>query len=100
MTEKPNSTQQIYILPVALVAALGGFLFGFDTAVISGAIVFLRKEFALSDLQTETAVSSILVGCIFGACLAGMLCDRYGRKNILIAAAALFLLSSIGAAIP
>ncbi|HUH62696.1 MAG TPA: sugar porter family MFS transporter, partial [Terracidiphilus sp.] len=81
-------------------AALGGLLFGFDIAVINGALVFLRKQFQLSDLQTEVAASSLLMGCVFGASLAGTLSDRFGRKRILLWSAALFLISSIGAALP
>ena len=81
-------------------AALGGLLFGFDIAVINGALVFLRKQFQLSDLQTEVAASSLLLGCVFGASLAGTLSDRFGRKRILLWSAALFLVSSIGAALP
>src|SRR4051812_22167841 len=95
-----SSRKSAYVILVSLVAALGGFLFGFDTAVISGAIVFLRKEFALSSFQTEIAVSSLLVGCVLGASFAGFICDRFGRRNTLIGAAALFFLSSIGAALP
>lgn len=94
-----NNTNGIYVVWVAAVAALGGLLFGFDTAVISGAIVYLKREFTLGDVQTEAAVSSILVGCILGASLAGWICDRFGRKRTLIGSAGLFLLSSVGAAV-
>ena len=89
---------KVYLISAA--AALGGLLFGFDIAVINGALVFLRKQFALSDLQTEIAASSLLLGCVFGASFAGTLSDRFGRKRILLWAAALFLLSSLGAALP
>jgi sugar porter (SP) family MFS transporter len=84
----------------ALVAAMGGLLFGFDTAVINGAIVFLKRQFLLSASQTELAASSILVGCALGASIAGMLSDRFGRKRLLIVAAILFAISSIGASVP
>jgi sugar porter (SP) family MFS transporter len=89
-----------YVYLISVVAALGGLLFGFDTAVINGAIVFLRAEFGLSDVQTEIAASSILFGCVVGAMIAGTLSDKFGRKKTLLCAAAFFLLSSIGAAIP
>jgi sugar porter (SP) family MFS transporter len=89
---------QVYLISGA--AALGGLLFGFDIAVINGALVFLRKQFQLSDLQIEVAASSLLLGCVLGASLAGTLSDRFGRKRILLWAAALFLISSIGAALP
>ncbi len=89
---------KVYLISAA--AALGGLLFGFDIAVINGALVFLRKQFQLSDLQTEVAASSLLLGCVLGASLAGTLSDRFGRKRILLWSAALFLISSIGAALP
>ena len=84
----------------AMVAAIGGLLFGFDTAVINGAIVFIKRQFGLSDTQTEIAASSLLLGCVVGASVAAFTSDRFGRKRVLLAAAALFTLSSIGAALP
>lgn len=89
-----------YLYRVCSVAALGGLLFGFDTAVINGAIVFLKAQFALSEIQVEIAASSLLAGCVAGASLAGFLSDRFGRRRVLLASAALFLLSSLGAALP
>jgi sugar porter (SP) family MFS transporter len=86
-------------LPAAI-AAIGGLLFGFDTAVINGAIVFLKRQFALSDSQTEFGASSLLLGCVFGASLAAFTSDRFGRKKSLLAAAAVFTVSSVGAALP
>jgi sugar porter (SP) family MFS transporter len=84
----------------AMVAAIGGLLFGFDTAVINGAIVFIKQQFGLSDSQTEIAASSLLLGCVVGASVAAFTSDRFGRKRVLLAAATLFTLSSIGAALP
>ncbi len=95
---KDGSARYLY-LPAA-VAAIGGLLFGFDTAVINGAIVFLKRQFALTDSQTEIGASSLLLGCVFGASLAAFTSDRFGRKKSLLAAAALFTVSSIGAALP
>src|SRR5215472_5437679 len=92
------STRSVY-LP-ATVAAIGGLLFGFDTAVINGAIVFIKQQFRLSDSQTELAAGSLLLGCVLGASVAAFTSDRFGRKRVLVAAAALFTLSSIGAALP
>src|SRR5216683_4999633 len=89
-----------YLYLPAMVAALGGLLFGFDTAVINGAIVFLKSQFALSDSQTEIAASSLLLGCVVGASLAAFTSDRFGRKKVLLGAAALFTISSIGTALP
>src|ERR1700675_5022509 len=89
-----------YLYRPAMVAALGGLLFGFDTAVINGAIVFIKQQFALSDSQTEIAASSLLLGCVVGASVAAFTSDRFGRKRVLLGAAALFTISSIGAALP
>jgi sugar porter (SP) family MFS transporter len=85
---------------IAAVAALGGLLFGFDTAIINGALVFLKKDFGLSDSQTELAASSILFGAVAGAAIAGWLTDRYGRRRLLFGAALLFTLSAVAAALP
>jgi sugar porter (SP) family MFS transporter len=85
-----------YLYLPAAVAAIGGLLFGFDTAVINGAIVFLKRQFALTDAQTEFGASSLLLGCVFGAALAAVTSDRFGRKKLLLAAAALFTVSSVG----
>jgi sugar porter (SP) family MFS transporter len=95
-----EESTSIYVYLIAAVAAMGGLLFGFDTAVINGAIVFLRQEFHLTEFQTEMAAGSLLLGCVFGALAGGTLSDRLGRKRLLIASAALFLVSAIGAAIP
>lgn len=89
-----------YVLLIALVAAFGGFLFGYDTAVVAGAIGFLKAHFQLSADLTGWAASSMLVGCMAGAMLAGPLGDRYGRKRCLLLCAFLFALSSIGSALP
>src|SRR2546427_1184293 len=93
-----GSARSVY-LP-AMVAAIGGLLFGFDTAVINGAIVFIKQQFGLSDSQTEIAASSLLLGCVVGASVAAFTSDRFGRKRVLIAAAALFTVSSVGSALP
>jgi sugar porter (SP) family MFS transporter len=84
----------------AMVAAIGGLLFGFDTAVINGAIVFIKQQFGLSDSQTEIAASSLLLGCVVGASVAAFTSDRFGRKRVLLAAATLFALSAIASALP
>lgn len=89
-----------YVFGLSTVAALSGLLFGFDTAVINGAIVFLRQEFRLTDAQTEIAASSLLVGALAGSGVAGMLADRYGRRKILLTAALLFCASSVWTAVP
>ena len=90
----------LYAYLVSIVAAVSGLLFGFDIAVINGAIIFLRQQFGLSEVQTEVAASSLLIGCVFGATVAGWLSDRYGRRRILILSAMLFAVSALGAALP
>lgn len=89
-----------YIISITLAATLGGLLFGYDTAVISGAIGSLRSYFELSAAETGWAASSALVGCIAGAAMAGWIADRFGRKPGLLTAALLFTISAIGSAIP
>ena len=81
-------------------AALGGLLFGYDTAVIAGVIGYLQKRFELSPIMTGWAASSAIWGCAFGAMMAGYLSDRFGRKKVLIVTAILFIISSIGAMVP
>src|SRR6202048_1935719 len=88
-----------YVVLLATISAMSGFLFGFDTAVINGVLLLLRLQFALSNLQTEIAASSLLLGCLLGAAGASMIGDRYGRRKSLIASALLFALSSVGAAL-
>ncbi len=88
----------VYLLTA--VAALGGLLFGYDTAVISGAIGFLKIKFQLSAAMTGWAASSAIFGCIFGAMAAGWLSDKFGRKQVLLGTAVLFAVSAIGAAMP
>jgi len=86
-----------FIVAVSAVAALGGLLFGFDTAVISGAIPYLKPFFHLDENRLGWAVGSLLIGCGAGALLAGRLADRFGRRYLLIACAALFAVSGAGA---
>lgn len=88
-----------YVVLISLTAGLGGFLFGFDTAIISGAINLLRAQFELSSLEEGWLMSSALAGCVFGASIAGYLADKFGRKKILLISAILFLVSAIGCAI-
>jgi sugar porter (SP) family MFS transporter len=103
MNTQPTSTVQAnwnYILPVCLVATLGGLLFGFDTGVISGAIEPLTARFGLSDFMKGWASGCVLVGCAAGVLLVGPVSDRYGRRLAMFLAAAMFLASAIGTALP
>jgi sugar porter (SP) family MFS transporter len=96
---KPQ-TQEEYdtgrALLLATVAALGGFLFGFDTAVINGAVTAVRDGFGMGAFLTGFVVSSALLGCVAGAYGAGWLADRQGRIRVMVLAAVLFLVSAIG----
>lgn len=91
--------RQTYVYTITFIAALGGFLFGFDTAVISGANPFIKKYFDLDELALGWAVSSVIVGCIIGAFSAGFISDLLGRKKVLLITAVLFSLSAIGTAL-
>lgn len=86
------------ILIITLVASLGGFLFGFDMAVISGVLPFLQKQFSLSAFEEGWFVSSALIGCIVGVAFSGELSDRLGRKKPLLISAVFFFLSALGCA--
>jgi SP family arabinose:H+ symporter-like MFS transporter len=90
---KKSST---YLYLVCLVAALGGFLFGFDTAVISGTVSLVKNDFSLNAVSEGWFVSCALLGCIIGVSFSGKLSDKYGRKIVLIISAILFLASAIG----
>src|SRR3982751_485602 len=80
----------------AAVAALGGFLFGFDTAVISGATDALRLQFALNSNQLGFTVASALIGTIVGSVAAGVPSQRFGRRPVLRALGVLYFLSAVG----
>lgn len=88
-----------YILAICLVAALGGILFGYDTAVISGAIDSITQHFDLSPTMKGWAVSSVVIGSIIGAGMAGWLANVLGRRMAMQLAAVLFLISALGSAL-
>ena len=69
----------LYVFFLAAVAAIAGFLFGFDTAVINGVLLFLRRQLSLSNIETEVAASALLLGCLLGAAGASLISDRIGR---------------------
>src|SRR5690606_26895507 len=93
--------QLIYVWFLAGVAALGGFLFGFDTAVISGALSPLIQYFGLASQPAFQGwlVSSVVLGSVVGALLSGYSADRFGRKSTLVWVGIFFLVSSIGSAV-
>lgn len=89
-----------YLLPICLVANLGGLLFGYDTGVISGAIEPLTVRFHLSDFMKGWASGCVLIGCAAGVLLVGPISDRFGRRLAMFTAAGMFLASAIGTAVP
>ncbi len=89
-----------YLLPICLVATLGGLLFGYDTGVISGAIEPLTARFHLSDVMKGWASGCVLIGCAAGVLLVGPISDRFGRRLAMFLAAGMFLASAIGTALP
>ncbi len=95
-TPNASGVNPLFIWGVTAVAALGGLLFGFDTAIISGALPFLRAQFELNAFMQGWVVSSILLGCGAGALVAGRLSNPFGRKNLLIVCALFFALAGIG----
>jgi len=99
-TQSQQASSLKFVTLVSIIAAIGGLLFGFDTAVVSGAIGFMGEKFDLNDFQVGWAVSSLIVGCIIGAAFSGILSDKFGRKRVLITAALLFIISCIGSALP
>lgn len=97
MDEKKRLTP--YVILISCAEALGGLLFGYDTAVISGAIGFLQIKFALGSAAVGWVTSCILIGCAIGVSIAGVLSDMFGRKKILVLSAIIFASSSVGAAL-
>lgn len=84
-----------FVIIVSAIAAIGGLLFGYDTGVISGAILFIKEQFQLDSTMQEFTVSVVLVGALVGAALGGILGDRFGRRHMIILAAIIFLLGAL-----
>lgn len=85
----------LWLYVVAIVASLGGLLSGYDTGVISGALLFINDSWNLSDSMQGIVVSSVLIGAVIGAATNGVLADIYGRKKIIMATAVIFIVGSI-----
>jgi len=99
MTIQNNMEKLLYVIFLSVVAALGGFLFGYDAAVISGTIEHVTAQFNLDTINQGWYVGCALVGSIFGVSIAGILSDAIGRKKTMFLAAVLFTTSGIGCAI-
>lgn len=95
----PRERVNALVIRSAVVAAIGGLIFGFDTAVISGANSALKKQFDLDDGGLGLTVAIATVGTILGALIGGRLADRYGRKNLLFAIGILYVMGSLGTAL-
>lgn len=95
---KPNTLSK-YVIIISIIAAIGGLLFGYDTAVIAGAIGSIQTIFDLSPALTGWAASSAIWGCMIGVIFAGFLSDKFGRKKVLILSAILFFISAVGSSI-
>ncbi len=91
-----GSPHRARVLAITLAAALGGLLFGFDTSVINGAVNSIQSTFNLGSAAVGITVAITLIGCAIGAWFAGQLADVWGRKPVMVLAAALFVISSIG----
>jgi MFS transporter, SP family, xylose:H+ symportor len=98
MPSTGSGINQSYILGVSFISALGGYLFGFDFAVIAGALPFLKEQFSFNEYWEGFATASLALGCVIGCLTAGSLSDKYGRKPGLMLAALLFFVSSLAMA--
>ena len=94
--ENKNSVSFGYVVFLTVVAAIGGFLYGYDTAVISGTIAMVSAQFGLDTMQQGWYVGCALVGSIAGVACAGILSDYAGRRNAMLVSAVLFTASAVG----
>ena len=99
MPNRQQKFNQRYMLFISFIAAMGGYLFGFDFAVISGALPFLKTQFGLNEYWEGFATASLAFGCIVGCLAAGKIAETRGRKRALLIAAGIFFLSSIAMAL-
>jgi len=94
-----GKTDNFYLFRLALIAAMGGYLFGFDFAVISGALPFLRDQFGLNEYWEGFTTGCLALGCIIGCFIAARISEKYGRKPALLLSAFIFAFSSAGMAL-
>ncbi|MBD3296434.1 MAG: sugar porter family MFS transporter [Candidatus Omnitrophica bacterium] len=99
MEHRVSANNRGFIYMVASIAALAGLLFGYDTGVISGAILFITRQFSLSAVSEETVVSAVLVGAIIGAAVSGPIADRFSRRRTILATAVIFAVGSTAVAL-
>src|SRR5581483_7933377 len=91
-----SGTGRRFVYVVAFISALSGLLFGYDTGVISGAVLFIRRDFALSPAAAGLVVSAVLLAAVLGAAFGGTLADRWGRRKVILLAAVIFALGALG----
>lgn len=95
LNDRKNKGNYRFVVVAAVITAIGGLLFGYDTGVISGAILFIREVFVLSSIAQEVVVSAVLIGAVIGASISGTLADKYGRRIMIIIASVIFGLGAI-----
>ena len=88
-----------FVFAAAAFAALGGLLFGYDTGVISGALIFIKRDFGLTTVAEEIVVSGVLLGATIGAIIGGRMADRFGRRRVLLVTAAIFGVGALASAV-
>lgn len=96
---RPDEPSSSFIILISCIATLGGFLFGYDSGVINGAVDGLQIAFQSDSAGTGFNVASMLLGCAVGAFSAGRLADLFGRRTLLVVAAVLFVVSAWGSGI-
>lgn len=94
-----RSRLNAYVVMAAAIAAVAGILFGFDTGVVSGAILFIQGQFHLSDTMKEIVISSVLVGAFVGSFVSGHFADRFGRRRLLIVTSLIFIIGTLDSAL-
>src|SRR3954464_10795166 len=88
-----------YVRRITFIAALGGFLFGYDTGVISGALLYIKPDFNLGNFGQQAVVASLLLGAVVGALVSGRITDGLGRRVTLLIAAAMFAAGAVASAL-
>lgn len=90
-----SKKSHFYIYGVSAIAAVAGLLFGFDTGIISGALLFIEKDFPVSTEMKELIVSSVLLGAMFGSLFSGRLTDKFGRRKLMLIISSLFIIGTL-----